>query len=309
MTNDSALVSVIVPVYNRAHLVTETVTSILGQTYRNIEIILINDGSTDDSLAIIQALQLEYPDVIRIIDQENQGQTIARNQGIKKALGKYIAFLDSDDLWVPDKLELQIPLFAEGVGLVYGGVEMINEHGETKSFDSCDPAIQGNIYPQLLVRNRMTGGSVVVLREALNMVGLFDSEFKAAENWDLWLRICREYQARLVNKPVVKYRLHQNNMSKDVLLMQDAKRQIMAKHCDKNSSDKLTARYSKLAEADLFYKLGVYFFSREEFVKAIQNFLRVMVISPFYEDTPVRLLRSLLGSQGNRMLRKFKKTH
>ena len=307
MPNDSAMISVIVPVYNRAHLVTKTVASILGQTYRNIEIILINDGSTDDSLEIIQALQLGNPGVIHIIDQENQGQTIARNQGIKKANGKYIAFLDSDDLWLPDKLEHQIPLFDQGVGLVYGGVEFINECGETTGFDPCDPSVQGNIYPQLLVKNRMTGGSVVVLSEALATVGLFDPEFKAAENWDLWLRICKEYQARLVNKPVMKYRLHQNNMSKDALLMQDAKRQIMAKHCDKNSSDKLVAHYSKLAEADLFYKVGVDYFSREQFGKAVQNFLQVIKISPFYEDTPVRLLRSLLGSKGNRMLRKFKK--
>jgi glycosyltransferase involved in cell wall biosynthesis len=309
MTNDLALVSVIVPVYNRAHLVTETVASILAQTYRNIEIILINDGSTDSSLEVIQALQQENPDVVRVIDQENQGQTIARNQGIKEACGKYIAFLDSDDIWLPDKLEHQIPLFDQGVGLVYGGVEFINESGETTGFDPCDPSVQGNIYPQLLVKNRMTGGSVVVLGEALAKVGLFDPEFKAAENWDLWLRICKVYQARLVNKPVVQYRLHQNNMSKDLLLMQDAKRQIMEKHCDKYSSDKLVARYSRLAEADLFYKLGVDCFSREQFGKAIRNFSQVMKISPFYEDTPVRVLRSLLGSKGNRMLRKFKKTH
>jgi glycosyltransferase involved in cell wall biosynthesis len=309
MTNNLALVSVIVPVYNRAHLVTETVISILGQTYRNIEIILINDGSTDNSLKIIEALQQEYPDVIRIVDQENQGQTVARNQGIKQALGKYIAFLDSDDLWAPGKLDLQIPLFDEGVGLVYGGVELINEYGETTGFDACDPAVQGNIYPQLLVKNRMTGGSVVVLREALDRVGGFDPEFSAAENWDLWLRICKEYKVRLVNKPVVKYRQHQNNMSKDTMLMQDAKRQIMAKHCDKHSSDKLIALYSKLAEADLFYKLGVICFSREQFGEAIRNFSRVMMISPFYEDTPVRLLRCFLGSRGNRMLRIFKKVH
>jgi glycosyltransferase involved in cell wall biosynthesis len=309
MSNDHALVSVIVPVYNRGHLVTATVASILGQTYQNIEIILINDGSTDNSLEVIRALQLENPDVIRIINQENRGQTIARNQGIREADGKYIAFLDSDDLWLPDKLEHQIPLFDDGVGLVYGGVAFINERGETTGFDPCDTSVQGHIYPQLLVKNRMTGGSVVVLSEALAKVGFFDPEFKAAENWDLWLRICKEYQARLVNKPVVQYRLHQNNMSKDVILMQDAKRQIMAKHCDRHSSDKLIARYSRLAEADLFYKVGVDCFSQEQFGKAIRNFLQVMIISPFYEDTLVRLLRSLLGSKGNNMLRKLKKAH
>ncbi|GBO90148.1 glycosyltransferase [Marinobacter salsuginis] len=309
MKNDPALVSVIVPVYNRAHLLTETVESILAQTYRNIEIILVNDGSTDNSLEVIKALQQENHDVIRIVDQDNQGQTIARNNGVEQSCGRYVAFLDSDDLWVPDKLEQQIPLFDENVGLVYGGVELIDECGETIGFDACDPDVQGEIYPQLLVKNRMTGGSVVVLREALDRVGLFDPEFSAAENWDLWLRICKVYQARLVNKPVVKYRRHENNMSKDMMLMLNAKRKIMVKHCDKNSPDKLIARYSRLAEADLLYKLGVYYFSREKFGEAIRNFLQVIMISPLYEDTPVRLLRCFLGCRGNRMLRKLKKAN
>ncbi|MBQ0831325.1 glycosyltransferase family A protein [Marinobacter sp.] len=308
MDNSHSLVSVIVPVYNREKLVTETVASILDQTYRDIEIILVNDGSTDRSLSVIKNLQQQHPNLIRVIDQENQGQTVARNQGIKAARGKYIAFLDSDDLWSPDKLKLQIPLFTEGVGLVYGGVELINENGETTGFDPCDRQIQGHIFPQLLVKNRMTGGSVVVLREALDSVGMFDPEFSAAENWDLWLRICKKYEARLVDTPIVKYRLHQNNMSKDMTLMQDAKRQIMEKHCDRHSPDKLVAQYSKLAEADLFYKLGVHYFSQEQFGKAIVSFLRVIKISPFYEDTPVRLVRSMMGRSVNRILRKFKKT-
>jgi len=309
MKNDLALVSVIVPVYNRAHLLTETVASILAQTYRNIEIILVNDGSTDNSLEVIKALQQENHDVIRIVDQNNQGQTIARNKGIEQSHGKYVAFLDSDDLWVPDKLEQQIPLFDRNVGLVYGGVEFIDECGETIGFDPCDPHVQGEIYPQLLVKNRMTGGSVVVLREALEKVGVFDPEFSAAENWDLWLRICKVYQAKLVNKAVVKYRRHESNMSKDMMLMLNAKRQIMVKHCDQKSPNKLIARYSRLAEADLLYKLGVYYFSREQFGEAIRNFSQVIMIFPFYEDTPVRLLRCFLGCRGNRMLRKLKKAH
>ena len=156
------LVSVIVPVYNRARLVAETVESILVQTYQPVEIILINDGSSDGSLAVLREYESRYPKQIRVIDQPNQGQTTARNNGIKVARGQFIAFLDSDDLWVKDKLERQIPLFAEGVGLVYGAVELINENGETTGFDPCDRLIQGEIYPQLLVKNRMTGGSVVV---------------------------------------------------------------------------------------------------------------------------------------------------
>lgn len=306
MANETELVSVIIPVYNRAELVRETVESVLEQTYRNLEVILINDGSTDHSLEIIQGLQKEHPDIIKVITQENQGQIAARNRGIGEAHGRYIAFLDSDDLWVPDKLEQQIPLFKKGVGLVYGSVELIDGTGKNIGYDHCDPAVQGDIYHHLLVKNRMTGGSVVVLKAALDEVGLFDPEFKAAENWDLWIRICRNYEARLVNKPVVKYRLHDSNMSKNVQLMQDAKRQIISKHCDRFSSDAKIAHYSKLAEADLYYKLGVNYFSRNEFRRAAKNFVRVMWISPTYEDSLIRCFRCLLGRRGNQLIRKMK---
>src|SRR5690554_2314431 len=117
----NALVSVIVPVYNRAHLVKETIDSILSQTYKPVEIILINDGSTDNSLSVLKNYERKFPEQVRIIDQENQGQIVARNNGIGIAQGEYIAFLDSDDVWIDDKLERQIPLFETGVGLVYSG--------------------------------------------------------------------------------------------------------------------------------------------------------------------------------------------
>lgn len=115
------LVSVIVPVYNRGNLVSETIDSILMQSYEKYEVILINDGSSDDSLSILRDYEQRFPEKIRVIDQQNQGQIIARNNGIKVARGQYIAFLDSDDLWKKDKLERQIPLFKQGVGLVYSG--------------------------------------------------------------------------------------------------------------------------------------------------------------------------------------------
>src|SRR5699024_5732357 len=123
--------SVIVPVYNRAHLVSETIESILAHTWEPLEIILINDGSTDESLAILQDYERRFPEKIRVCDQPNQGQIVARNNGIKASKGDYIAFLDSDDLWVEDKLERQVPLFEEGVGLVYSGTEIMDEEGRT----------------------------------------------------------------------------------------------------------------------------------------------------------------------------------
>lgn len=300
------LVSVIVPVYDRAHLVAETIESILIQTYQPVEIILINDGSKDDTLSVLREYKRRFPSQIRVIDQPNQGQIIAKNNGIKIARGNYIAFLDSDDLWMEDKLERQIPFFEPGVGLVYSGTEIIDEEGQTLRVDLADETISGNIYPQLLVKNRMTGGTVVVTAESLNQVGLFSSDFKAAENWDLWLRICKAYSARVVRDPLVKYRIHSQNMSGDGQLMLRAKLQIIQKHCDLHSKDAVVAHYSRLAHADYHYRAGLNFFAAAQYPLARNAFISVLGFSFFYEDTWLRLFRSFLGAPGNRLLRVLK---
>lgn len=301
------LVSVIVPVYNRAHLVSETVQSILSQTYEPIEIILINDGSTDESLSVLQEYERRFPAKVRVIDQPNQGQIIARNNGIEAAQGEYIAFLDSDDLWVEDKLERQMPLFEPGVGLVYSGTEIIDDNGHIIRVEPADETITGDIYPHLLVKNRMTGGTVVVTSEALEHVGLFSPDFKAAENWDLWLRICKVYRASVVRDPLTKYRIHDDNMSGDGQLMLRAKLQIIEKHCNPNSKDTNIAHYSRLAYADYHYRKGLDYFAAAKYQLARKEFFSVMKLSPFYEDVWMRLMRSFLGRPGNNLLRSLKK--
>ncbi|PCM45656.1 glycosyltransferase family 2 protein [Marinobacter sp. ANT_B65] len=300
------LVSVIVPVYNRAHLVSETIESILAQTYEPVEIILINDGSTDESLSILKKYEGQFPENIRVIDQKNQGQIAARNNGIKIAQGEYVAFLDSDDLWLEEKLERQIPLFEEGVALVYSGTNIIDENGLTIRTEPADQSISGYIYPQLLVKNRMTGGTVVVTAEVLKQVGGFSTEFKAAENWDLWLRICKLYSARVISEPLIKYRVHSQNMSGDGQLMLGAKLQIIKKHCDIHSKDSVVARYSRQAYADYHYRAGLNHFATAQYQLARREFISVLKFSWFYEDTWLRLIRSVIGARGNQLLRSFK---
>lgn len=302
------LVSVIMPVFNRATLVAQAIDSILCQTYSNVEVIAVNDGSTDDSLAVLRAYEEKWPDRVRVINQSNQGQVIARNNGIKAASGEYIAFLDSDDRWLPQKLELQLPRFSPDVGLVYCGVEFIDETGRVTGVERCDPALEGNIYPALLVRNRMTGGTVVVRKEVLDEAGLFDPAFKAAENWDLWIRVCRNYNAALVNQPLVQYRRHPDNMSRDFELMLSAKKSIMDKHCDRRSENPAIRKSSALAEADFHYRLGLHHFSNERYRDAFKAFWRTNGIEPFYEDAVIRMARCLAGRPGNNLLRTLKKS-
>jgi len=303
----NALVSVIIPVYNREHLVSQAIESVLAQTYQPVEIILINDGSTDASLSVLRKFETLFPDQIRVIDQPNQGQIIARNNGIQAARGEYIAFLDSDDLWLENKLERQMPLFQDGVGLVYSGTEVIDKEGQTIRVEPADGSITGNIYPQLLIKNRMTGGTVVVTAEALWHVGLFSTDFKAAENWDLWLRISKVYSVRVVRDPLVRYRVHDGNMSGDAQLMIHAKLQIMEKHCDLQSKDVAVARCSRLAYADYHYRKGLIYFANAEYRIARKEFFRVTVYCQNYKDTWLRIIRTYLGKRGNSVLRLVKR--
>ena len=207
------LVSVIVPIYNRECLVGKTIDSILNQTYRNVEIIAVNDGSTDGSLEVLKQYSNKHPEKIVVVDQQNAGQVRARNNGILHAHGEYIAFLDSDDTWSPQKLAKQLPLFNDDVGLVYCGIHEVGPDDRISYSVPCEADMRGDIYQQLLIKNRMTGGTVVVSRKALDAVGLFDETFQAAENWDLWIRIARLFSVEYVDEPLLNYLKHPGNKS------------------------------------------------------------------------------------------------
>lgn len=300
------LVSVIVPVYNRENYVGETLDSILQQTYKDIEIIAVNDGSTDNSLLVLKEYKEKYPGKIVIIDQQNQGQVKSRNNAIMQANGEYIAFLDSDDLWLPEKLEKQIPLFVNNVGLVYSGIYNIDDEGSIIDTELCQRDMRGDIYLKLLIKNRMTGGTVVLRRDVIDKVGMFDVDFAAAENWDLWIRVCRYYTADFVNEPLVKYRKHPGNMSKDGLLMLNIINDILKKHCsDEPESPEMKAAIDK-ARANFAYRKGIYYISRTDYKTARENFKETLRLFPGYKDTRSRLFRSYLGPSVNGLISRTK---
>ena len=300
------LVSVIVPVYNREDYVGETLDSILQQTYSNIEIIAVNDGSTDNSLSVLQTYKEKYPDKIIIINQENQGQVRSRNNAIEKANGEYIAFLDSDDLWLPEKLEKQIPLFVDGVGLVYSGIHNIDNDGNILDTELCQQDMRGDIYLKLLIKNRMTGGTVVLRRDVLDKVGLFDTEFAAAENWDLWIRVCKQYAADFVNEPLVKYRKHPGNMSKDGSLMLNIIDNILTEHCSNEPESAEAKAAINKARANYAYRKGIYNISQTDYKAARKNFKETLQLLPGYKDTRSRLFRAYLGPSVNGFIAKTK---
>lgn len=203
---ETALVSVIVPTYNRAHVLPRTLQSVLAQTYPYFELLVIDDGSTDDTPRVMQPFLARDPRV-RYRMQPNGGVSAARNHGLREARGAYIAFLDSDDEWLPRKLEKQIGLFEKlpaHVGLVYTGLESVFATGRSVAEE---PVHRGDVYAELLERNVIHGGgsNVVLRREAAEAAGFFDEVLPAIEDWDYWIRVTKHYHVDFVPEPLARY--------------------------------------------------------------------------------------------------------
>ena len=216
-SNKKPLVSVVIPTFNYGHYVCDAVDSVLSQTYENVEILVVDDGSTDDT----QERLKKYDGRIVNILQKNAGLSAARNTGIRKAKGEFIAILDSDDIWEKEKLAEQMNVFASDeagrIGVVSCAGECINEQGgviETTGYTDLNDEYK--FFETLVTKNIISGGSCAVVRKkCFDEVGLFDETLRSSEDWDMWLRIQRVVQIRVVSKPLVKIRVGSNNMSSE----------------------------------------------------------------------------------------------
>ena len=224
-------VSVIIPVYNGERFLCEALESVFAQTYRPSEVIVVDDGSTDGSRERLQP----YMDRIRYIHQENRGVAAARNTGIRASHGRYIAFLDHDDVWLPEMLARQTAFLEShpGTGLVAScslasedgsfqtvGQEHVRSNQLFRTFSAAD----------ILLRSRFNPSGVVARRSCLESVGLFDEELIGAEDADMWIRIasCHVLLVRL-EEPLWRYRIHPNNFSANVRTMSQGKARFLAK--------------------------------------------------------------------------------
>ena len=200
-------VSVIIPVYNGEKYISEAIDSVLNQTYKDFEIIVIDDGSRDNTPKILK----EYGDKIRWKSQEHKGQASALNEGINMAKGKYIAYLDADDVFLPERLEIEVKYLDAhpDVGLVYSDFYKIDKNGKIRRIIKSRP--QDNFV--LLQINYITRIAVMHRRECLNEVGLFDESITGDDDWDMWIRISEKFKMGYIDKPLAKYRIHGGNIS------------------------------------------------------------------------------------------------
>ena len=211
--NTNKTISVVIPNYNYGRFIGEAIESVLAQTYQPIEIVVVDDGSTDDSVKIIES----FGDKVKLIKQENGGVGKARNTGIKNSAGSYIAFLDADDVWLPKKIELQVKFFethAE-IGLVTAA---------TREFDADRNTITeyldgkgGWCAEDLLLFNQRVvngpGSSSLIKREVVEQVGGFDEnkQMHPSEDWEFCYRVAQKYKLGFLPEILVEYRNHGSN--------------------------------------------------------------------------------------------------
>ena len=211
---DKPLVSVVIATYNMADYLPLAVQSALAQTYKPIEVLIVDDGSTDRTAEAVQPLLADPRVSYRT--QKNGGQAVAKNRGIRESKGQYVAFLDADDLWTPDKLEAQMPLFARSstVGVVYSAFTYIDQAGRQLR-NAPDKLHRGRVSGPMLVFNFVGFGTSVVKRECFERLGLFNENLRMGIDYDLWLRFSTQYEFDYVDRPLLYYREWPGQMSRN----------------------------------------------------------------------------------------------
>jgi glycosyltransferase involved in cell wall biosynthesis len=205
MTNPE--VSVIIPTYNYSRYLGEAIQSVLDQTLQDFEIIVVDDGSTDNTREIVQS----YGEKIKYFYQSQQGPAKARNRAILESHGKFIAFLDSDDVWLPTKLEKQVALFKSNpkIGMVVTDNYLFDEKGVYKDYvNKKGYLLTGDVVYNIFINSGVVTPTVMVRREVFDKVGLFEENLQIAEDDNMWIRIAVEYDVDIVDESLAKIRDH-----------------------------------------------------------------------------------------------------
>lgn len=293
-------ISVIIPAYNAELTIIETIQSVQQQTFQDFELIVIDDGSKDRTVELVHSLKDER---LKIFSYENGGVCVARNRGVSHSTGEFIAFLDADDLWTSDKLELQLKALQEHpeAGVAYSWTCFMDEQGESLSFLSSPPySFEGNVYQKLLVSDFIHSGSnTLIRRQAIESVGDFDSACAGCADWDYWLRLSVNWNFVVVSKHQILYRRSSGSMSSKVEVMK--KEAIIALEKAYRAAPPEFQGLKNQTFANLHkYCAGLYLQHSTDIngvLKAGKNLSSAILINPrilFYQDTYKLLTKFLL---------------
>jgi glycosyltransferase involved in cell wall biosynthesis len=212
-SNQMTKISVIIPTYNRGNFTVEAINSVLAQTYKDYEIIVVDDGSTDDTREKMKA----FDNQIRYIYQENKGPSAARNTGIQQAKGEYLAFCDSDDRFLPTKLEKQMNFIKKNpkCHFLYTWYYNVNEKGEITKLRKPFSCKNKEQLQYCLFARRFTirTSTLLVHKKCFEQAGLFNEKYWYSQDWDMWLRLAAYYRGYCLEEPLSEYWLHGENRS------------------------------------------------------------------------------------------------
>lgn len=262
-------VSVIVPTHNRADLLKAAIQSVLDQTYADFELLVCDDASNDHTTDTVAGFS--DPRIIYTRYEKNSGVVELRNNAVDSSRGAYIAFLDDDDEWLPEKLEKQVNVLdrsSRETGAVFTGAIFLDTRlGRERVVI---PRHRGNIFKELLFNDFIVTSSLVVKKSCFEKAGRFDHEFKSASDFDMWIRISALFEFDCIEEPLVRYRVHQNSISNNNLNVIRGLERLIAKHSNSFNGN-------KRAYGNHLFKLGIaYCYSgnmsegRKALIKAIQ---------------------------------------
>ncbi|TLU67355.1 glycosyltransferase [Thalassotalea litorea] len=306
------LVSVIIPVYNGEQYLPRTVSSILEQEYINIELIFVNDGSSDESATLLESFKQQDPRV-KVFHQENAGVGAARNFAVSKASGELIAFCDQDDLWHPQKLAKQVPLFANPkVGLAYCGA--LSEYTERQGMHTptFEDKYRGDVFEHLIRINMLTCCTAVMRKSLFDYVGGFDAdkELMGVDDWHLWLKVSLFSEFDYVEEHLATHVFHGANYSQndsamyiaELVCLDKIKNYLIELKLDKDIPWSKIKFASSIRYGKSFVYCGLYKLAGDTFIQADR-----WVSSPKYrwvgrllKVVPDILLR--FGQQSRRLL-------
>ena len=285
-------VSVIIITYNRSTLLGSAIASVLNQTYQDFELIVVDDASPDNTAEVVRGIN--DPRIRYIRHETNQREAGARNTGVQNARGEYIAFLDDDDEWLPEKLQRQVEVLdgsPQEVGAVYTGFVKIGLL-TGKSIERVIPTKRGIIFQEMLTQNWVGTPSTVLLRKTcFQKVGLFDQALVFGPDYDMWIRISTEFQFEYIPEPLVRYFVHENSMSANYAL-------IIQGMETSNRKNKKFFSMNRRAFSERFYLIGVFYCFTGNVRKGRESLMRAIQLYPFDLRYYFRLSLCFLGAAG-----------
>ncbi len=283
-------VSVIIPTHNRANYLPVAISSVLNQSFQDFEILVVDDGSTDSTAAVVAGFRDQRIRYIR--HEKSRGGSAARNTGIRNSNCPFIAFLDDDDEWLPSKLQLLTDLLKSSpaeVGAAYSGYWIV-DRGRGRICGKKTPAKRGDLSQELLAGNCIGGTSAVVARrECFERVGLFDENLPSFQDYDLWIRISKEFQFEFVPDPLSNYYVHENKIWTDLSALSRGIEIFLKKH----GNSTLLRKYFGYR----YLALGVRYCENNQTREGRGAFLKAIRFYPFEVRHYFNLALSLLGAE------------